>query len=325
MTGRLIPLVIALALAGCDNGQSALLPHGPEATRIASLTWILAAVCTTVLVGVTIVLLLAMRGGARTRSRLARNGTVVIGGIMLPAVVLTALLGVSSWMQAGLRAVGDNFERIEITGEQWWWRIRYQAGAEGSFASANELRIPAGRTIELTLRSADVIHSFWVPSLAGKVDMIPGRTTRLRLLADRPGVYRGQCAEYCGGPHALMALLVLVLPSAEFDAWREREAGPAREPTTVAERQGRELFLAAGCGACHAIQGTPAAGSIGPDLTHIGARRSLGADTLPMTQAGLARFVSNPQQVKPGNHMPPFGIFSRAELDHLSAYLLSLR
>jgi cytochrome c oxidase subunit II len=244
---------------------------------------------------------------------------------VVPAITLTGLLGVSSCMLAGARVSGGDVERIEVVGEQWWWRLTYGGGGDPSFASANEIRVPAGRAIEFTLRSADVIHSFWIPSLAGKVDMIPGRTTRLRLMADRPGIYRGQCAEYCGGPHALMALQVLVLPADEFAAWRTKEGAPAHEPATDAERRGRQLFLSAGCGGCHAIRGTRADGAIGPDLTHVGGRRSIGSDILPMTQANLAHFIAHGQQVKPRNRMPPFRIFSNEELEALSAYLLSLR
>jgi cytochrome c oxidase subunit 2 len=179
--------------------------------------------------------------------------------------------------------------------------------------------------VEFTLKSADVIHSFWLPSLGGKVDMIPGRVTRLRLMADRPGIFRGQCAEYCGGPHALMALEVVAMPAREFEEWLAWQASPAIEPADASARSGAALFVASGCGACHAIRGTPAAGVIGPDLTHIGARRSVGVDTLPMTQANVKRFIVDGQHIKPGNDMPPFRIFSEEQLEALSAYLVGLR
>jgi cytochrome c oxidase subunit 2 len=200
------------------------------------------------------------------------------------------------------------------------------AGADGrSVASANEIRIPAGRAVDFTLRSADVIHSFWVPSLGGKVDMIPGRTTHLRLGADRPGVFRGQCAEYCGGPHALMALEVVAMPAPEFDAWLAAQARPAAEPATDEARRGRALFRAAGCGGCHAIRGTEAEGTLGPDLTHLGGRRSVGVDTLPMNPANLAQFIADGQHIKPGNRMPPFRIFTAEELNALATYLVGLK
>ena len=200
------------------------------------------------------------------------------------------------------------------------------SGPDGTIATANELRIPAGRTVVFTLQSADVIHSFWVPNLGGKVDMIPGRTTHLRAAAPtEPGVFRGQCAEYCGGPHALMALEVVALPPAEFEAWLDGQARPAVEPASPAAHRGGELFLAAGCGACHTVRGTPATGRSGPDLTHLGSRRSVGVDTRPMTQANIARFIRDGQHVKPGNLMPPFRIFAADDLDAVATYLAGLK
>jgi len=245
---------------------------------------------------------------------------------VLPAITLTGLLTYDAvGMRADLHAAAEGVERIEVVGEQWWWRIAY-AGRDGArIPSANEIRIPVGRETAFSLASADVIHSFWVPSLAGKVDMIPGRTTRLRLLAERPGTYRGQCAEYCGGPHALMAMRIIAMPADEFDAWKTAAAASAREPTGETERRGQSLFLGAGCGSCHTIRGTAARGTVGPDLTHVGARRSIGADTVPMTAANIARFVADGQHLKPGNTMPQFRIFAGDDLDALAAYLVSLR
>ncbi|MCC6887429.1 MAG: c-type cytochrome [Hyphomicrobiales bacterium] len=313
-------------VAGCDNRQSVLWPHGPEAAQILNLGLVLFMTAALVLALVGAALWLALRGTPAARSRLAREHTVLVAGLVFPVVTLTALLGYSVWLQAGLRAFGlADVERIEVVGEQWWWRLHYVDRNGRPFASANEIRIPVGRTVEISLRSADVIHSFWVPSLAGKLDAIPGRTTRLRLAAHAPGIYRGQCAEYCGGPHALMAFEVVALPEAQFAAWQDGEAAPAREPASEPERRGQRLFLAAGCGACHAIRGTPASGPIGPDLTHVGGRRSIAANTLPMSQANLAGFIADGQRLKPGNTMPPFRIFSDTELQAVAAYLLSLR
>jgi cytochrome c oxidase subunit 2 len=213
---------------------------------------------------------------------------------------------------------------IEVTGEQWWWRVAYRPGSMEPIASANEINIPAGETVSLVLRSADVIHSFWVPALGGKVDMIPGRITRLELKADRAGIYRGQCAEYCGGPHALMALPVRAMPPAEFNVWLEAQRVPA-PASKDQEVRGKELFLAAGCGGCHAIRGTEAQGTIGPDLTHLGSRLSVGIDTIPVNADTIARFISNGQHIKPGNRMPPFRIFSDEELAMLADYLAVLK
>jgi cytochrome c oxidase subunit 2 len=324
---RVVAIITLILLAGCRDTQSVLHPHGPQAMQIAQLAWLLFAVGTAVLLVVIIALCLAMRGPAKVRSRLARDRTVMAAGIAFPATVLTGLLGLGVWLTHASIPVpeGRDITRIEVTGEQWWWRIAYSHAGGRRVASANEIRIPIGREVEFTLKSADVIHSFWIPNLGGKVDMIPGRTTRLRLRADRQGVFRGQCAEYCGGAHALMAISVIAMPATEYEAWLELEAAPAAEPTTDVGTRGKALFLGAGCGACHAVRGTQATGIVGPDLTHLGARRSVGADTLPMTQANLARFVVDGQHVKPGNNMPPFRIFSKVELDELAAYLLSLR
>lgn len=318
---------VSLALAGCQDIQSTLAPHGPHAMQIAQLAWILFAGGAAILLLVVVALLAAIRGSTKLRALLAREGTVVFAGIVFPAVVLTGLLGYGVWLMRTSTAapVSRDLVRIDVVGEQWWWRLAYSDADGRSIASANEIRIPVGRDVEFTLKSADVIHSFWIPALAGKVDMIPGRVTRLRLRADRPGVFRGQCAEYCGGPHALMAIEMMAMPPAEFAAWLEAESAPAVEPATEADSRGRSLFLAAGCGACHAIRGTQAAGTVGPDLTHIGGRRSVGVDTLPLTRRNLARFVVDGQHLKPGNNMPPFRIFSDIELDALSGYLVNLK
>jgi cytochrome c oxidase subunit 2 len=261
------------------------------------------------------------------RLRLATESTVIAGGIAFPAIVLSALLGYGVWLtRASVSVLHErDLARIEVVGEQWWWRVVYSGGDGRRIAAANEIRIPVSKEVAFTLKSADVIHSFWIPSLGGKVDMIPGRITNLRLRADRPGVFRGQCAEYCGGAHALMAIAVIAMPAHEFETWLGATSAPAAEPTTEAGLRGKVLLLAAGCGACHSIRGTPANGTLGPDLTHVGARRSIGADMLPTTQANLARFVVDSQHLKPGNKMPPFRIFSEGELGELAAYLLSLR
>jgi cytochrome c oxidase subunit II len=321
----LIPALMMLA-TGCQNEQSVLEPQGPQAVQIAHLAWVLIAICSIVLAVVLVTLWLALRGSTRVRARLAQHNTVILAGIVFPAATLTGLLGYSVWLMQAKPpgSSGEDVLRIEVVGEQWWWRVAY-IGADASVASANEIRIPVGRNVEFTLKSADVIHSFWVPSLGGKVDMIPGRTTQLRLAAARPGVYRGQCAEYCGGPHALMALPIVAMPAAEHAIWLTHEAAPAREPASEAERRGKSIFVAAGCGACHAIRGTEARATIGPDLTRIGARHSVAIDTMPLTAANLERFLLHGQSVKPGNTMPEFRVLSQTDREALVTYLLSLR
>jgi cytochrome c oxidase subunit 2 len=316
-------LAVLAFLCGCRDTQSVLTPAAPGAAQIAQLSWLLFAFATGVLIIVLGALWLAIQGSEAIRAWLAGSGAVVVGGIAFPAVTLSALLGYGLWLtEAHVSTAGQgDAQRIEVIGEQWWWRVTY-TGADGQpVPSANEVRLPAGRQVEFTLKSADVIHSFWVPSLGGKVDMIPGRTTHLRVVPDRPGVFRGACAEYCGGPHALMALEVVAMPAADFEVWLASQSAPA---TSVAAR-GNKLFLDAGCGGCHAIRGSEAVGTIGPDLTHIGSRRSVGLDTLPLTSANLARFIADGQHIKPGNLMPPFRIFTEDELNAIAAYLAGLR
>jgi cytochrome c oxidase subunit II len=325
--GKLGLIVAGVLLGGCNDVQSVLAPQGPAAAEIAQLSWILFAFGTVVLIVVVIACWLAIRGSEAARARLAASTSVIIGGIAFPALTLTALLGFGVWLtQASVQRSGiGSAIRIEVVGEQWWWRVSY-VGLDGRpIASANEIRIPAGRPVDFVLTSADVIHSFWVPNLGGKVDMIPGRTTHLRLAAERPGIFRGQCAEYCGGPHALMALEVVAMSMDDFSAWLAAQSMPATDPATPEAERGKALFLAAGCGGCHTVRGTEATGSVGPDLTHIGSRRSVGIDTLPVTQASLSRFIVDGQHVKPSNRMPPFGIFGDEELGALTSYLESLR
>jgi cytochrome c oxidase subunit 2 len=190
--------------------------------------------------------------------------------------------------------------------------------------SANELRLPVGEPVELLLRAEDVIHSFWVPNLAGKTDMIPGRVNRMVIQADRPGLWRGQCAEYCGTQHALMAFDVIAVPRAEFDAWLASLARPASEPETPFLREGRELFVALGCGACHAVRDLTG-GRLGPDLTQVGARRSIGAGTLPGGVGNIAAWIASAQHLKPGNRMPSYDQLEGPQLRALAAWLESLR
>jgi cytochrome c oxidase subunit 2 len=297
-------------------------PAGPFAEPITAVSWILFGVCTAVLVLVLAVLGAALFGPRRWRTRLGGERLVWIGGLVLPVAVLSALLvyglGLTDRLSEAPRP-GDM--RVRVTGEMWWWRIAYldDQGRE-ILQDANEIHIPVGRDVVFELDSVDVVHSFWVPRLGGKADMIPGRRNLLRLRADAPGVYGGQCAEYCGGPHALMGLVVVAHAPAEFDAWRARQMAPARIPDEV----GWPVFAASGCGACHTIRGTAANGLAGPDLTHVGSRRTLGAGILPNTQGALAGWIADSQAIKPGNRMPAYPVLSGEELRELSAYLASL-
>lgn len=322
------PILVAMLVSGCGETIPALSPHSIEADEIARLSWVLFAGGTAILLLVVLAAWLAMAGPAAVRTHVANPRMVVAGGVIFPAVVLSALLFLNlTLMQSAARAPSDTPDTVAITvtGEQWWWRVAYAGPGGATIETANDIRIPVGRDTVFTLRSADVIHAFWVPSLGGKVDMIPGRDTRLRVHATRPGVFRGPCAEYCGGPHALMALDVAAMPAGEFDAWLARERSDAAPTQTETAREGERLFHASGCGTCHAVRGTQAAGRIGPDLTHLGARRSLAAGTLPLDHANLARFIAEGQTIKPGNRMPEFRIFTPAQRDALVSYLLGLQ
>jgi cytochrome c oxidase subunit 2 len=219
-------------------------------------------------------------------------------------------------------ANSDATYRIAVAGEQWWWRVRYRMSDGRVIESANEIRLPVGEQVVFELTTADVIHSLWIPKLAGKLDMIPGRTTRLTVIANSTGVSRAQCAEYCGGAHAMMALLVIVMEKEEFERWLEAESAPAKEP---ADQVGERLFQITGCGACHVVRGTRAKGKIGPDLTHLGNRHSLAAATLTNDAASIALWISDNQHIKPENKMPPYKIFSEAELAAISRYLAGLK
>lgn len=322
MTGIL--LLLLLPLSACSGVQSALDPGGEAARQIGVLSWVLfigAAVILAAVVGLTVY---AVRAEPRRRRWLAGEAAIVGGGLLLPIAVLTALLVYGLLLTRP--AAGPPALRLRVTGEQWWWRVDYLEPDGGTaFATANEIRLPVGQPVELLLDSADVIHSFWVPSLAGKLDMIPGHTNRLRLLAERPGRYRGQCAEYCGGPHGRMAFHVVALAPAEFDLWRQAQVQPAAEPQAEAIRQGRAAFLAAGCGGCHTVRGTAAAGRVAPDLTHVGGRLFIGAGLLPTTPANLAAWIVANQHLKPENQMPEFDLLSGDEVQAIAAYLASLR
>lgn len=312
-----------LPLAGCAGVQSALVPRGGEAGDIAPLFWTSAAIAMAVMVLVTILVVVALWGPPRWRQVLSREWFLTGGGIVLPIVVLTFLLvyGILV-MQAGATRMGAAGEHVvTVTGKRWWWRVVYRTPEGREVESANELRLPVGRKVMVRLLSDDVIHSFWVPQLAGKLDMIPGRTNVLTLEAAEPGVSRGQCAEYCGGAHALMAFHVVAMPAEEYDAWLAREAMPARAPATGEEERGAALFMANGCGACHTIAGTSARGRLGPDLTHVGSRRSIGAATLPNDAASFARWIAESDHIKPENLMPPYRNLAPDELQALGAFL----
>jgi cytochrome c oxidase subunit 2 len=330
---------LALALGGCAGPQSALEPHSPAAWEINRLWWVTLGLGTAVFVVVMVFLLAALfrrrPGRAQTTTSPSRahprgvQATIVTGGILMPTAVLTGLLiltlatmrTITSLAPAPAGAAGSGPGVIEIIGHQWWWEVRYPASGA---ATANEIHLPVGQPMTLRLTSVDVIHSFWVPELHGKLDLVPGDTNHLTLQADQPGEYRGQCAEFCGLQHANMALLVVVQPPEEFAAWLAAQAQPAAAPIEAQAAAGEQIFLQSDCVKCHTIRGTAADGRDGPDLTHLASRTTLAAGTLPNTPEHLARWVSDPQADKPGNLMPKPEL-NESDLQAVLAYLGGLR
>jgi cytochrome c oxidase subunit 2 len=276
---------------------------------------------------------------------------IIGGGLVFPAVTLTVLLvyslavgnalsaiGTSNALQLFLECFGvgstsasqppasDGLLRIHVVGKQWWWEVRYeQPGSDEHIVLANEIRMPTNQAVELVLSSTDVIHSFWAPALAGKVDMIPGRTTRLRLQTSEEGTYRALCAEYCGGQHALMALLVITEQPTEFNTWLARQKQPVTAPSDPFLKVGHDAFFKGDCHTCHTVRGTSANATDGPDLTHVGSRKSLAAGVLNNHIGTMAGWIAGPQDVKPGNKMPETPVFTGTELRALSAWLGSLQ
>jgi cytochrome c oxidase subunit II len=312
--------------------QSVLAPSGTQASSIHGLWMLMLSVTTAVFVAVLIGVAMAVVRGTRNRtaerqatsdSALGRAVGVAVG---LSVVILLMLLTASVWTGraiASLRA--SSAVTIEITGHQWWWEIQYEEGtAARRVVTANEIHIPSGRPIALKVTSRDVIHSFWVPNLQGKRDLIPGYTTAIWLQADRRGTFRGQCAEFCGLQHAHMAIDVVAESDEDFESWLSAMRQPSRSPPGAVERDGQEVFMRSRCATCHTIRGTDAAGQVAPDLTHLATRRTLGAGTVPNTPEHLAGWIRDPQRVKPGNQMPPTPL-SHEDLQSLVAYLRTLR
>ena len=310
--------------------QNALLPAGPQAAHIHLLWQVMLVVCTGVFIAVLAALAYAVARGRReafasdAEQRATRRW---IGfGVALSALLLALLFAVTLHTERALASlsVADALH-IELTGHQWWWEATYDdAQPSNVFSTANELHIPVGRTVLITLKADDVIHSFWVPNLHGKKDLVPGRTATIAFVADRPGTYRGQCAEFCGLQHAQMALVVVAEGAEAFEAWRALQTRPASEPTTDLAKRGLEVVEKGTCGMCHAIAGTQASARHAPDLTHVASRQMLGAGVLPNTRSGRASWVLNAQVSKPGANMPPQPLAS-ADLEAVLAYLDTLR
>ncbi|HET9793694.1 MAG TPA: cytochrome c oxidase subunit II [Thermoanaerobaculia bacterium] len=315
--------------------SSVLGPAGPQAQAIAGLWWLMLAICGTIFLVVLALLLVAIvrrrgeeperRPGAPAAER-RRRAAVTVGASATAAILVIFLLAsISTGRTASPEEDPGGELTIDLYGHQWWWEVRYPAFPPSDSAlTANEIHVPVGRMVLLRATSRDVIHSFWAPNVDGKKDLIPGRWTLTRFRVDRPGVFRGQCAEYCGDQHAHMAFLVVAEPEPDFEAWLAAQRASAVESAGAVEDRGRLLFQASSCPICHAIRGTPAAGSLGPDLTHFGGRATIGAATLANDPAHLAGWVLDPQKIKPGAAMPPNAL-SGPDAAALAAYLESLR
>jgi cytochrome c oxidase subunit 2 len=320
---RFVVLPACIMLASCAGPQSALDPAGPSAASIHKLGLIMYTGASIVTLLVIVLMLVPF---VRNNDHRVNRKLFLWIGVLLPAVTLTALVPYVLAVGHETRAPrSPNQLSIDVTGSQYWWSMSYRrTSALTGTTTANELRLPAGEPVELSLRSDDVIHSFWAPNLAGKTDMIPGRVTRMVIQADRPGIYRGQCAEYCGLQHSLMAFDVIVLPHPEFDAWLARLARPVREPPTPELQQGRDLFVNIGCGECHTVRGVVESRR-GPDLTQVGARRMIGAGTLPGGVGNIAAWIASAQHLKPGNAMKSYDQLEGPQLRALADYLESLK
>jgi cytochrome c oxidase subunit II len=333
---RQLAVLAMLGLAGWAELPAALAPRGEDARAIADLFWGFFWVCAIVWLIVVIALLAAMmrRRGAgdeaaeplADRARQERRaGRVVAAAIALTVVTLIVLTVLSYFTNRSIASVArDEHLKIRVTGHQWWWEVVYDdPKPERQVATANEIHVPVGEPVELELLASDVIHSFWVPSLAGKKDLIPGRQNSQTLLVERPGVYRGQCAEFCGLQHANMHFQVIAQPSADFDTWVSEQQRPAPTPTDTTVERGQQLFLGSSCVYCHTVSGTNATGAVGPDLTHVASRTTLAAGTIANTPDDLARWIADPQSVKPGTQMPGTTL-TPEEMQELVAYLESL-
>lgn len=297
-------------------------PHGPDAGRTATLAWFMFSLAGLITIVVFVLLIVGLfRDGTRAGRGFNGPRLIIGGGIILPAIVLLTLSGLTVWALRTDPAGASGDVAITVIGHQFWWEVRYSGTPA---VTANEIHVPVGTQVRITLESTDVIHSFWVPALAGKVDMIPGHVNHLTIRADTIGTFRGQCAEFCGIQHANMAFLVIAQPTGAYRAWLANQTEPARRPTGAGAVAGSRTFVDQSCSGCHTIRGTDAKGREGPDLTHMASRRSLAAETLPNDAAHLRGWMTSPQQYKPGSLMPDVPI-TPAQTARILAYLQELK
>ena len=341
MRRAVVTAILASILTGCaGRQQSALDPVGPQAGKIHTLWWFFFWLLGAIYAAVMVILLFTLmrrRSGAEqetietahkpSEERDSRLRRIVTGATITSIVILFVLIVASVGTGKAITELSykKNPLTIEVTGNQWWWQIRYvNDDPTLTVVTANEIHIPVGRPVQIRGLSNDVIHSFWVPNLHGKRDLIPSRTTDEWIEADHPGLYRGQCAEFCGIQHAHMYLWVVAEPQDKFKAWMDAQLQPAVEPSDPERQHGQQVFMNHACIFCHQIRGTTAAGQNAPDLTHFGSRRGIAANTVPNTKGNLAGWILDPQSMKPGNHMASIAVDS-TELQPLIEYLESLK
>jgi len=317
-------LFFVVTLSGCSGVQSALDPAGEEAGQVAALFWVMVAGGSIIWLLVCGLMIHALRSRREPYEASSTGRLIFWGGVAFPVVTLVLLLGYALWLMPGLRPFAENGAsdalRIEITGKQYWWQVVYHPAGGSPVTSANEVRLPVGVPVEITLNSADVIHSFWIPALGGKMDMIPGRTNRLSLRATKTGTFRGPCAEFCGTSHTMMAFAAVAMEAGAFRQWLAEQTRPSPKATA----SGAALFVRHGCGACHAVAGTEAGGTVGPDLSHIGSRKTVGAGILSNSAENIARFITEPGRIKPGVQMPSFAMLPPDDVTAIATWLKEL-
>jgi cytochrome c oxidase subunit 2 len=328
---------LVLAVVACEGRQSVLDPAGPSNRSVNHLFWAMLIVASIIWLAVVIAAFSASLTGRRAtredlepiidvpNERHRRDRGIVAGLAGATAVILLVFLIYDFTVGRALAERPSKTLTIELIGHQWWWEVQYiDPDPSKIVVDANELHIPAGESVQVKLKSRDVIHSFWVPNIIGKRDLIPGYTSSLFLNADKPGVYRAQCAEFCGAEHAKMALIVVVHSRSDFANWLAKARAPAAEPNDSSAKAGEQVFLAGPCSSCHAITGVAAYGTVGPNLTHVASRQTIGAGTLPNTRGNLGGWVVDPQSIKPGVRMPSNQLEPK-DLRNLLDYLQTLK
>jgi cytochrome c oxidase subunit II len=332
MMARLAAMLLALlAAAACEGNQSVLNPSGPQAERIATLTWWFFAVSGAVygiVMGVLASTLMRRRRAPRPSQKADRSLVVAVSSaVAITAAILVGLAVASIAAGRGLEAPSDDEPvSVDVIGHQWWWEFQYtnEDHPDQIVDSPNELHLPVGVRVRFRAMSRDVIHSFWAPNLRGKRDLIPGETSESWIQADQAGEYRGQCAEFCGHQHAHMAFMVVAEPMDTFQRWLAQQRAPAQDPQDELASHGKDVFMSGPCVMCHTIRGTDAGSKVGPELTHVASRRFIAAGTLPNTPEALSRWILDAHSVKPGTQMPPNPL-NPADLRAVVAYLRTLR